>query len=126
MATQSERVLSMLRVAGKQGIRSDQFFHCGMPRGAARIRDLKDEGVDIESVREGKYTRYTLKGNVGASAGSARDELAAGFDPSPASPDASVRSGVETTPCPPELAPPERSVPSMFDAEDFLSWGDAA
>jgi hypothetical protein len=60
--TQNEKVLAMLRQAGRNGICSREFFACGMPRGAARIRDLRDQGVGIESVREGKYTRYRLAG----------------------------------------------------------------
>jgi hypothetical protein len=114
--TQTERVLSMLRVAGKRGIRSDEFFHCGMPRGAARIRDLKDEGVQIESVREGKFVRYTLA-NAGADTGSSSEKVLATGPSLSSGP--SVDSGVEPTelPAPPPVqsAPPERSVPSCFD-----------
>jgi len=62
--TQRERVLQMLREAGPKGIRSDECIKDFMPRAAARVQELKDEGYEISSEREGKYTRWTLT-NVG-------------------------------------------------------------
>jgi helix-turn-helix protein len=58
--TQCDRVLSMLKAAGSRGVRSDTFYEAYLPRAAARIRDLKDQGYEIASEREGKFCRYTL------------------------------------------------------------------
>lgn len=60
--TQKERVHKMLKDAGPKGVRSDEFFREYMPRAAARIMELKAEGVEIETEREGKFVRYTLAG----------------------------------------------------------------
>lgn len=58
--TQKARVLAILKAAGTEGVRSDHFFRSHMPRAAARIQELRDEGHNITSTREGKYTRYRL------------------------------------------------------------------
>jgi hypothetical protein len=107
----------MLRSAGQRGVRSDAFFSAHMPRGAARIKDLKDQGYEITSEREGKFCRYRLE-SVGVGGGFSREGIdslttvnsgvAAAGQHSPAGPAA-----------PPEFrqVPPARSVPSMFDAD---------
>lgn len=58
--TQKERVFSMLKRAGTNGVSSKEFIASYMPRAAARIQELKDSGVEISSEREGKFCRYTL------------------------------------------------------------------
>jgi hypothetical protein len=68
--TQKARVLSMLRNAGERGVRSDEFIRSYMPRAAARVQDLKDEGVEITSEREGKFCRYRLVDHHAVSDGS--------------------------------------------------------
>lgn len=67
--TQRERILSMLRAAGSEGVRSDEFIKSYMPRAAARVQELKDSGYEISSEREGKFCRYVLTEGVGVSAG---------------------------------------------------------
>jgi hypothetical protein len=112
MATQRERVLSMLKAAGSRGVRSDEFIRDFMPRGAARIQDLKDEGVQITSEREGKYTRYRLLSDHHAASHSGRftsgeysqDESAA------ESHEGREAGGLKQL----------RRVPSMFDAD--IDW----
>jgi len=115
--TQKERVLRMLKDAGPEGVRSDEFIKQYMPRGAARIQDLKDEGVFITSEREGKYTRYRLIGNAGVDSGPAPGQVVVR---------AAVDSGVAAGDPPTSLAPPDRSVPSMFDPDDCLDWNGRA
>lgn len=105
MATQKEKVLGMLKAAGNFGVRSDTYIKEYMPRAAARIKELREEGYEITSEREGKYTRWTLVGRD-------VEDVEAVHSPPPASP-LSVPSS-------------ERPVPSMFDPEDCLDWGDAA
>ena len=63
--TQCERVLEELRRAGSRGVCSLTFIQNFMPRGAARIDDLKRRGFVISSEQcddEGhhKYCRYVL------------------------------------------------------------------
>ena len=62
--TQKQRILAMLK-AHPEGIRSDSFFKNFMPRAAARIQELKDEGFDITSEREGKFVLYRLIVGIG-------------------------------------------------------------
>lgn len=64
--TQKQRVLNALKAAGGIGIRSDVFIRDFMPRAAARIQELKDEGWDISSERDGKFVVWRLE-NVGSS-----------------------------------------------------------
>lgn len=66
--TQRKRVLAILKAAGRHGVRSDIFIADHLPRAAARVGELKDEGYNITSEREGKWTRYTLVG-LGAEGG---------------------------------------------------------
>jgi len=61
--TQRDRILRALEAAGSKGVRSDAFIADFMPRAAARVQELKDEGYDISSEREGRWVRWTL--NVG-------------------------------------------------------------
>lgn len=118
--TQKERVLRLLQEAGEQGVRSDRFYREFNGRGVARIYDLRKEGYGITDEREGKYKRYFLIAGVGAgkhgvgtsspsvdpSDGSAGDEPQEAHSPR--------RLGVA------------RSVPSMFDCGEHLSWGGSA
>lgn len=96
--TQRETVLRMLKRAGSEGVRSDAFFEAHLPRAAARILELKDEGYEISSEREGKFVRYAL---VERSAGCLRASTA----------------GESQTASVPLSEKPERSVPSMFDPD---------
>ena len=56
--TQRERVLYELDQAGEAGVRSDTFLELHIPRAAARILELKAEGHEITSTREGQFVRY--------------------------------------------------------------------
>lgn len=121
--------------AHPEGVRSDYFFALHIPRAAARIQELKDEGVPIDTKREGKYVRWTLAG-IGADAErSAGDREAAERAPGlcgrtrrqMVSVDSGERglagvevgaggpahTNVETGPCGPTSVP--SPVPSMFD-----------
>jgi hypothetical protein len=69
--TQRETVLKMLQNAGPKGVLSKTFIAQFMPRAAARIQELRDEGVEITSEREGKYVRWTLQGHHSAARKSA-------------------------------------------------------
>ncbi len=90
--SQKERILSMLRAAGSFGVRSDTYIKEYMPRASARIKELREEGYNITSEREGKYTRWTLIGvekgtppqapSTAASTGSERFEPAGPAEPS--------------------------------------------
>ena len=60
-ARTKREVLTMLRQAGSRGVLSKELYARFLGRGAARIYDLKQDGFKIESVREGKYARYTLE-----------------------------------------------------------------
>jgi hypothetical protein len=110
----------MLKNAGAAGVRSDRFLaeDVRIPRVAARIKDLRDQGYAIEAEREDKFVRYYLSVGVG---GAAPEALAAaphsGEDSTGGLGPASESSGE-----PPALF--ERRVPSMFDAD--VSWEDAA
>lgn len=66
--TQKERVLQILKVHGKHGVRSDHFLNVHIPRAAGRIHELKEEGYEISSEREKQFCRYTLVG-TGAGVG---------------------------------------------------------
>jgi hypothetical protein len=63
--SQKATVLKMLRNAGERGVRSDEFIRSYMPRGCARVLELKEDGYEIEDTREGKYKRFVLRGEVG-------------------------------------------------------------
>ena len=128
MASQKDRVLSMLKAAGKFGVRSDTYIAEFMPRAAARIKELRDEGYEISSEREGKFVRWTLVGSGGevATVAAARDVKAPGLscDSSASSERPSdvsqLRPGASGEPG------TSRSVPSLFDADDCVDWGEAA
>lgn len=64
--SQKANVLRILEAKGAKGARSDEFIKMFMPRAAARVQELKDDGYCISSEREGKYVRWTL--NVGVEA----------------------------------------------------------
>ena len=60
--TQKERVLKLLRERGSRGVRSFEFYEMRIPRGAARINDLKEEGYKITSgsIDNGNERLYKL------------------------------------------------------------------
>jgi hypothetical protein len=90
--TQKQRVLNALKAAGGVGIRSDVFIRDFMPRAAARIQELKDEGWDISSERDGKFVVWRLE-NVGSST-EGRDQAGTSI-PQPVDTTLGVASGVE-------------------------------
>ena len=90
--TQRDRILRALELAGPKGVRSDAFIKDFMPRAAARVQELKDEGYDITSEREGKFCRWTL--NVGSST-EGRDQAEPGGTYQPVDATSGVASGVE-------------------------------
>lgn len=63
--TQRDRVLFELRNAGEGGVRSDVFLRLAIPRAAARVKELRDEGYEIESVHDNQYVRYILRREPG-------------------------------------------------------------
>jgi hypothetical protein len=59
--TQRERVLRMLRTAGRNGVRTGDFLAAGLPRFSARLIELREDGHQITGVRESDSSwRYTL------------------------------------------------------------------
>lgn len=69
--TQRERVLAMLTEAGPAGVHSFVFFEERMPRAAAVVHKLRQDGYDIvsrtETLRGGaKGVRYFLRGRASA------------------------------------------------------------
>lgn len=69
MTTQKDRVLKMLRSAGKAGVRSDVFLGARIPRAAARVLELRQEGYEITAERERQFCRYKLRESAGVGAG---------------------------------------------------------
>src|SRR5690242_10130319 len=118
MPTQCERVLSMLRTAGKRGVRSDEFFRVGLPRGVARIYDLRKQGYEIDAEPEGKYKRFRLVG-VGTGCPTAVD----GGERQPAGVDSGERSTGGRERAEVASGAVSRSVPSMFDCD--VEWNAA-
>jgi winged helix domain-containing protein len=64
--SQHDRILRWLRERGEKGVHSFELFEAKMPRGAAVIKVLRDEGYDIESRREPYFgksqgVRYVLR-----------------------------------------------------------------
>lgn len=115
--------------AHPEGVRSDYFFALHIPRAAARVQELKNEGVPIDTKREGKYVRWTLA-RVRTIEGRTRKECL--IEPSvEGSPDSGEGCAVG------RAEPPRGSqgagnatyggtspVPSMFDYD--ADWSDAA
>lgn len=69
--TQRQCVLEMLQSAGDKGVHSFTFIQARIPRVAARVCELREEGHRIESTREALHgaaegVRYTLNAGVGA------------------------------------------------------------
>jgi hypothetical protein len=59
--SQKERILTMLEEAGSQGVTGNQFYAAYLPRFAARIKELRDQGYDITTRRiDGNHFVYTL------------------------------------------------------------------
>lgn len=62
--TQRQTILRMLKDAGSEGVRSDTFYRAFIPRFAARVWELRQEGYEITSEHEQRFVRYRLKGAV--------------------------------------------------------------
>jgi len=102
--TQKERILAMLKAHGSDGVRSDLFIKNFMPRAAARVQELKDEGHDISSEREGKYVRWTL--SVGVESGDTKESQPKSSQGLADSRGATLDSGVADSVTPLPEAPP--------------------
>ena len=118
--TQRDRVLEMLKAAGQNGVRSDHFIANYMPRAAARVQELKEQGYEISSEREGKYTRWTLL-NIGVESDS-WDESQPQGQGLPEHRWVTLDSGVAASPhLPVPVEAHARTIPSAYDC-----WEDAA
>lgn len=59
---QREKVKRMLEQAGGDGVTTGDFLSAYLPRFSARIKELRDEGLSIETTRlKGSSSRYTLQ-----------------------------------------------------------------
>lgn len=63
--TQRQRVLHLLREAGDRGVHSFEMIQLGIPRVAARVHELQQDGHTIRSERSrfqgtAEGSRYTL------------------------------------------------------------------
>jgi biotin operon repressor len=59
---QRDRVRVMLEQAGGDGVTTGDFLAAYLPRFSARIKELRDEGLSIETTRlKGSSSRYTLR-----------------------------------------------------------------
>lgn len=56
--TQKEKILHKLQERGSRGVHSFEFYEMYIPRFAARIKELRNEGHNIESINEKKGCRY--------------------------------------------------------------------
>lgn len=130
--TQKQKVLGMLRAAGRFGVRSDTYLAEFIPRAAARICELREDGWEITSEREHQFVRYTLQEQRGVA--DVRPVREGEANPPGASAWAGNRlESTKGTGQAEELgdktevlaaAPEERSVPSMFDPD--ADWNEAA
>lgn len=60
--SQKQRILQMLEEAGSTGVTGNQFYAACLPRFAARIKELRDQGHDISTRRiDGNHFVYTLR-----------------------------------------------------------------
>lgn len=112
--TQKEQVLSMLTAAGSWGLRSDVFLTHRIPRAAARINELRQDGYEISSEHEKQFVRYVLLGeppraDAGSGAGALPQQAGSRTR-------ASVASG-ESPPSPAEGEPPA----SLFELPPLRS-----
>ena len=59
--TKKEQVLSMLEAAGERGVTNRQFTEAGIYRYSARIKELRDEGTNVDTIRiRGGYFKFRL------------------------------------------------------------------
>lgn len=59
--TKKERVLSMLESAGDRGVTNREFNEAGIYRYSARIKELRDEGKIVDTIRiKGGYFKFRL------------------------------------------------------------------
>lgn len=133
--TQREVVLEMLEKRGERGVHSFEFIQVQIPRVAARVCELRAEGYEITSEHEALHgtaegVRYKLA-NAGVGAGGEAPE-GANATVEATSVAASLHSGVEDSEARHAAlpgvseSPPARSVPSMFDVDDCLTWNQEA
>lgn len=60
--SQKQRILQMLEEAGSNGVTGNQFYAACLPRFAARIKELRDQGYSITTRRiDGNHFVYTLR-----------------------------------------------------------------
>jgi len=60
--SQKQRILQMLEEAGERGVEGNEFYRACLPRFAARIKELRDQGYDISTRRiGGNHFVYTLR-----------------------------------------------------------------
>lgn len=78
--TQRDRVLSLLKTRGSEGMSAIEMLRFGVYRAAARVAELREEGFEIETVNEhGKTALYILREKEKAPEG---DGPRIGLDPS--------------------------------------------
>lgn len=59
--TKKEQVLSMLKAAGDRGVTNRELNEAGIYRYSARIKELRDEGVEVDTIRiKGGYFKFRL------------------------------------------------------------------
>jgi hypothetical protein len=57
-ATQTRRLLALLKERGKFGVTTSDCYEMGIWRGASRINDLRKQGHDIRTVEVRPVARY--------------------------------------------------------------------
>lgn len=121
MPSQKDKVLALLKAAGSFGVRSDTYLAEHIPRAAARVRELREEGYEITSEREKQFVRYVLVGSTAdterPAGGRGVDERAPGLCGRASRQTVSSASSEASAP---GIAP-SRSVPSFFDLDS--DWG---
>jgi hypothetical protein len=61
LVNQRDQVRKMLEQAGEEGVTTGDFLAAYLPRFSARIKELRDEGLSIETTRlKGSSSRYKL------------------------------------------------------------------
>jgi hypothetical protein len=113
--SQRDRVLYALRDAGEAGVRSDVFLGLSIPRAAARVCELREQGYEIASERERQFVRYRLQarrgvGDVGAHTRYEDNPITAGIARRPGR---SEEPGDKTEV---PAAAPEDAQPTLFEA----------
>ena len=66
--SQKTQILNMLQRAGDRGVTGNEFYANYLPRFAARIKELRDQGYEISTERvDGNHFVYTLRANNSSS-----------------------------------------------------------